>query len=82
MIILGELLSNGGNQIKAFCVKKSLKNIYQQKNYKFEILANQMKFNPKLFKVIICIQLLFFIVNVSAQNPRFWNDIQAFKKTG
>lgn len=39
-----------------------------------------MKFNPKLFKVIICIQMLFLTVNVSAQKPPFWDDIQAFKK--
>lgn len=39
-----------------------------------------MKFNPKFLKAIICIQMLFFIVTVSAQNPPFWNDILAFKK--
>ena len=39
-----------------------------------------MKFNPKLLKAIICIQMLFLIVNVSAQNPPFWGEIQSFKK--
>lgn len=39
-----------------------------------------MNFKLKFFKAIICIQMLFFIVNVSAQNPPFWNDVQAFKK--
>ena len=39
-----------------------------------------MKFKQIIFKTIICIYLLFFIINVSAQNPPFWNDIQTFKK--
>jgi lysophospholipase L1-like esterase len=39
-----------------------------------------MKLNLKNFKAIICIQMLFFVGNISAQNPAFWNDIQAFKK--
>lgn len=39
-----------------------------------------MIFNPKIFKAIIFFQLLFYIINVSAQNPPFRNDIQAFKK--
>lgn len=39
-----------------------------------------MKFNPILLKAIIGIQLLFLTVYVSAQNPPFWDDIQAFKK--
>jgi lysophospholipase L1-like esterase len=39
-----------------------------------------MKFNLKFLKTIICVQLLFFVGNVSAQNQPFWNDIQAFKK--
>jgi lysophospholipase L1-like esterase len=39
-----------------------------------------MKIIFKIFKAIICILILFFYVNVSAQNPSFWNDIQAFKK--
>lgn len=45
-----------------------------------ELKTFKMKFIPKYLKAIICIQMLFLIVNVSAQNPPFWNDIQAFKK--
>jgi lysophospholipase L1-like esterase len=39
-----------------------------------------MKFNLKFLKAIICIQMLFFYTIGEAQNPPFWNDIQAFKK--
>jgi len=39
-----------------------------------------MKFNLKIFKAIVCIQTLFFIANISAQNPPFWKEVQAFKK--
>jgi lysophospholipase L1-like esterase len=39
-----------------------------------------MKFNLKILKVIICVQMLFIVARVSAQNQPFWNDIQAFKK--
>jgi lysophospholipase L1-like esterase len=39
-----------------------------------------MKINLKFLKAIICLQMLFFIINVSAQNPPYWNDIQAFKR--
>jgi lysophospholipase L1-like esterase len=39
-----------------------------------------MKFNLKFLKAIVCIQILFFSAIGEAQNPRFWDDIQAFKK--
>lgn len=39
-----------------------------------------MKYNLKILKTIFYIQMLFFIVNISAQNQPYWNDIQAFKK--
>lgn len=39
-----------------------------------------MKFNLKNLKAIVCLQILFSVVNASAQNTPFWNDIQAFKK--
>ena len=39
-----------------------------------------MKFNLKFLKAIVCIQMLFFYTIGEAQNPPFWNDIQAFKK--
>jgi len=39
-----------------------------------------MKFNLKILKVIICVQMLFVVASVSAQNQPFWNDVQAFKK--
>jgi len=39
-----------------------------------------MIFNPKFLKTIICIQMLFFYAIGEAQNPPYWNDIQAFKK--
>ncbi len=39
-----------------------------------------MKFNLKILKAIICVQMLFIVVNISAQNPAFWNDVQAFKR--
>jgi lysophospholipase L1-like esterase len=42
--------------------------------------TNKMKFNPKFLKTIICIQMLLFYTIAEAQNPPFWNDIQAFKK--
>lgn len=43
-------------------------------------VKSKIMFDYKNLKAIICIQMLFFIVNVSAQNPPFWNDIQAFRK--
>lgn len=39
-----------------------------------------MKLNLKTLKAIICVQMLFVVANVSAQNQPFWNDVQAFKK--
>jgi len=39
-----------------------------------------MKFNQKFFNAIICFQMLFFYTIGDAQNPPFWNDVQAFKK--
>lgn len=39
-----------------------------------------MKFNLKFFKAIICVQMLFFYTIGQAQNPPYWNDIQAFEK--
>lgn len=39
-----------------------------------------MKFNLKILKAIICVQMLFVFASVSAQNQPFWNDVQAFKK--
>lgn len=39
-----------------------------------------MIFIPNYLKVILCIQMLFFFAIGEAQNPPFWNDIQAFKK--
>jgi lysophospholipase L1-like esterase len=39
-----------------------------------------MKHKLNFVKAIFCIQMLFFVVNISAQNPPFWNDVQAFKK--
>ena len=39
-----------------------------------------MKFNLKILKAIVCLQMLFSVVNMSAQNMPFWNDIKAFKK--
>jgi lysophospholipase L1-like esterase len=38
-----------------------------------------MKFNLKFLKAIVCIQMLFFYTIGEAQNPPYWNDIQAFK---
>ena len=39
-----------------------------------------MKYNLNFLKAILCIQILFFLTISQAQNPPFWNDIQAFKK--
>lgn len=39
-----------------------------------------MKPNLNILKVIFCIQMLFFVASVSAQNQPYWNDVQAFKK--
>jgi lysophospholipase L1-like esterase len=39
-----------------------------------------MKFNLKFLKAIVCIQMLFFYTIGQAQNPPYWDDIQAFKK--
>ncbi|HSN48953.1 MAG TPA: hypothetical protein VLR29_09345, partial [Flavobacterium sp.] len=38
-----------------------------------------MKLSPKFLKTILCIQMLFFYSIGEAQNPPFWQDIQAFK---
>lgn len=32
------------------------------------------------FKIIVSIYIVFFVTHLSAQNPPFWSDIQAFKK--
>ena len=39
-----------------------------------------MKYNLNILKAIFCIQMLFFVGNISAQNPPYWNNVQAFKK--
>ncbi len=40
----------------------------------------QMKHNLNFVIAIFCFQMFFFSVNISAQNPPFWNEVQAFKK--
>jgi lysophospholipase L1-like esterase len=39
-----------------------------------------MKCSPSVLKSIFCFLMLFIGINSKAQNPPFWNDIQAFKK--
>lgn len=39
-----------------------------------------MKFNKKVLKSTFCILMMLVVASVSAQNPPFWNDVQAFKK--
>ena len=56
-------------------------NINRQNKHKLDILnIFQMKYNLTIFKIIFCIQMLFFCTNSSGQNLPFWKEVQAFKK--